>query len=96
MENAYKSLGISIISGGCVSILSVSFLALAKMVVYRKVCYMVVTTVLNGMIVSLFLFGSLAHLVGPQDESCIVGLFQRFFARFKPNKVEPENDLEGF
>jgi len=75
MENAYKSLGISIISGGSVSILGVSCLAFAKVVVYRKVCYMIATTVANAMIVSLFLFGSLAHLVGPQEVSCVVGLF---------------------
>lgn len=66
MSEAYAEIGVSILGGAITTIASGFLLIFAKFLLFIKFSVLIILTILFSVLFSLFFFGSLAHLIGPQ------------------------------
>ncbi len=66
MGEAYGEIGISILGGAITTIASGLLLVFAQFILFIKFATLIILTILFSMLFSLFFFGSLSHLIGPQ------------------------------
>lgn len=67
MQESYEEMGVSILSGMCTTFGSGAFLFGGQLVTFYKFAVMITSTVSISFIVSMFLFGSIMHIIGPQQ-----------------------------
>jgi len=65
--HALKEMGVSILSGAVTTILSGSVLILCVTILFDKFAIIIVSTIFFSLVMSLGLFSSLCHLMGPND-----------------------------
>lgn len=66
MSEAYAEIGVSILGGAITTIASGILLVFAKFLLFIKFSVLIILTIIFSVLFSLFFFGSLAHLIGPQ------------------------------
>ena len=67
MKESYEEMGVSILSGCLTTFGSGAFLFGGKLVTFKKFAVLITSTVGISFIVSMFLFGSIMHIIGPQE-----------------------------
>jgi protein dispatched 1 len=67
MQQSYREMGISILSGCVTTFGSGVFLFGGKLVTFNKFAIMITSTVTISFLVSMLLFGAIMHAIGPQD-----------------------------
>jgi len=71
MNQAYRNMGVSIMSGSITTFGSALFLFGADLSLYRKFAIIISTTAAMSFVVSMVLFGAMCHAVGPEGEGYI-------------------------
>lgn len=66
MSEAYADIGVSILGGAITTIASGFLLIFARFLLFIKFSVLIILTIVFSVLFSLFFFGALAHLIGPQ------------------------------
>lgn len=66
MQQAYKEMGVSILSGSITTFGSGVFLFGGKILTFNKFAVLITSTISLSFIVAMLLFGALMHVLGPQ------------------------------
>ena len=66
MQQAYKEMGVSILSGSITTFGSGVFLFGGKIVTFNKFAVLITSTISLSFVVAMLLFGALMHVLGPQ------------------------------
>lgn len=70
MDQAYREMGISILSGMLTTAVAGSFLFLGAPITFTKFATLVCSTVTISFLVSMIFFGAVMHSIGPVDGFC--------------------------
>jgi len=71
MDQSYRNMGVSIISGSITTFGSAIFLFGGDLSLYNKFAVIISSTVAISFMVSMFLFGAICHAIGPEGEGYI-------------------------
>ena len=67
MKQAYKEMGVSILSGFITTFGSGIFLFGGKIITFNKFAVMITATISMSFLVAMLLFGAMMHLFGPEN-----------------------------
>ena len=67
MKQAFKEMGVSILSGAITTFGSGVFLFGGQIILFNKFAILICCTILLSFVVAMLLFASLMHILGPQE-----------------------------
>ena len=67
MKQAYKEMGVSILSGTITTFGSGIFLSGGQVVTFQKFSVLITSTITISFLASMVLFGAIIHIIGPVD-----------------------------
>ena len=68
MEDAYKEMSWSILSGSITTFGSGFFLYFCSLLIFKKFAFLITSTIVMSYLTSMLLFGAMCHIIGPQPK----------------------------
>lgn len=72
MRQAYREMGVSILSGCITTFMSGFFLYFANFIFFETFAFVITLTVLMAFIFAMVTFGAIMHIIGPEKEFCSI------------------------
>ena len=94
IEQAYREMGISIMSGMITTAVSGSFLFCGVILTFYKFAVIITSTVTVSFLVSMVLFGAMCHSFGPQDGFC--NIFPPRTAKMEDRHRKMKEELDDY